>query len=89
MLLSRGVFRGGYGGSWISEIYAFWGGFGLPPPKKKKNCKPSLEKKPAYASLNIFKTISSSQPLLNLSKYKSEDQEIYFNLKTGPFVLDF
>ena len=67
----------------FGEVLAF------PPPKKKKNCKPSLEKKPAYASLNIFKTISSSQPLLNLSKYKSEDQEIYFNLKTGPFVLDF
>ena len=28
--------------------------------------------------LNIFKTMSSSQPLLNLSKYESEDQEIYF-----------
>ena len=26
----------------------------------------------------IFKTMSSSQPFLNLSNYKSEDQEIYF-----------
>ena len=64
MLLSRGVFRGGYGGSlpsWISEIYAFGGVLAY-----------------AYASLNIFKTMSSSQTLLNLSKYKIEDQEIYF-----------
>ena len=29
-------------------------------------------------TLNIFKALSSFQPLLNLSKYKSEDQEINF-----------
>ena len=69
--------------SWISEIYAFLGGRGgvwpLPSHKKKKKCKPFLgEKKPEYVSLNIFKTMSSSQPLLNLAKYKSKDKEIYF-----------
>jgi len=59
MLLSIGVFRGGYGGSypsWIREIYAFWGIW--PPPPKKKNVNPSWEKK-----LNtplFFKTLSSS-----------------------------
>ena len=86
MLLSRGVFRGGYRGSspsWISEIYVFfggeWRGSASPPPlKKKKKCKPFLRKKTEYACLNIFQTMSSSQPLLNLSKFKSEDQEIYF-----------
>jgi len=40
MLSSRGVFRGGYGGSspsWISEIYAFLGGRGgRPPPSQKE-----------------------------------------------------
>ena len=57
MLLSRGVFSGGYGGSspfWIGEINAF-GGLVCPPPKKKKKCKPFLgKKKPEYTSLNIF-----------------------------------
>ena len=71
----------------ISEIYALWGVWASPPPKKKKKGKPFLGKKPESASLNIFKTMSSSQPLLNLSKYKSEDQKINFNLKTGPFRL--
>ena len=51
----------------------------LPPPtKKKKKCKPFLGKNPEYTSLNIFKTMPSSQPFLNLSKYISEDQVIYF-----------
>ena len=42
----------------------------LPPPptKKKKKCKPFLEIKPEYASLNIIKAMSSSQLILNLSK---------------------
>ena len=39
-----------------------------PPPKKKKKCKPFLEIKPEYASLNIIKAMSSSQLILNLSK---------------------
>ena len=47
------------------------------PTKKKKKCI-SWGLKPEYASLNIFKAMSSSQLLLNLSKYKSEDQEVYF-----------
>ena len=54
------------------------GGLGLTPLKRKRNLSPSWEKNPEYASLNIFKTLSSSQPLVNLSKCKSEDQEIYF-----------
>ena len=60
-----------------SVKYMFFGGRvggWHPPPKKKKKCKPLLGKK----NLKSFKTVSSSQPLLNLSKYKSEDQEIYF-----------
>ena len=60
MLLSRDVFRGAKGihpPSWISEIYAYGGA--SPPPKKKKKCKPFLgKKKPEYAPLNIFKTMS-------------------------------
>ena len=80
MLLSRDVFRGAKGihpPSWISEIYAFGGA--SPPPKKKKKCKPFLGKKNLNTPLLIsLKLCLSSQPLLNLSKYKSEDQEIYF-----------
>ena len=54
-------------------------GGGWPPPlKRKRNVSPSWGKKLEYAYLNIFKTMPSSQPFLNLSKYKSEDQAIYF-----------
>ena len=48
------------------------------PHLKEKEMLALPGKKPEYASLNIFKAMSSSQLLLNLSKYKSEDQEIYF-----------
>ena len=77
--------QGGYGGSsppGSVKYMLFEGGEGgwPPPPKKKKKCKPLLGQK----NLNIFKTMSSSQPLLNLSKYKSEDQESLFTLAFTP-----
>ena len=80
MLLSRGVFRGGYGGSfpsWISEMYAFGGVLAY-----------------EYASLNIFKTMSSSQTLSNLSKYKITDhrdifrRSSFFGFTNSAFLLD-
>ena len=43
-----------------------------------RNNQHTLVKDKLWDILNIFKTMSSSQPLLNLSKYESEDQEIYF-----------
>ena len=90
MLLSRGVFRGGAMGAHPppgSVKYMLFGGFWPPPPRKKKKCKPSLEKKPEYASLKSLKLCL----VLNHSKIYQNGhkiEEIYLNLKTGPFVLD-
>ena len=53
--------------SWISEIYAFWRVLALPGGKNLNT--------PFLISLKLC---LGSQPLLNLAKYKSEDQEIYF-----------
>ena len=80
MLLSREVFRGLRGFIPLPGLvkYMLLGG-PPPPPKKKKKCKPFLGKKNLNTPLLIsLKLCLSSQPLLNLSKYKSEDQEIYF-----------
>ena len=88
MLLSRGVFRGGGSPPPGSVKYMLFGGFWPPPPRKKKKCKPSLEKKPEYASLKSLKLCL----VLNHSKIYQNGhkiEEIYLNLKTGPFVLDF
>ena len=63
--------------SWISEIYD-GGGFPPPPLIRKRNVSHSWGKKPEYAFLISLKPCLSSQSLLNLSKYKSEDQEIHF-----------
>ena len=64
----------------------------LPPPlKRKRNVSPSWEKN-LKTPLNTFKTMSSIQLLLNLSKYKSEDQEIFrrslfFDITNSAFLV--